>query len=1459
MATELPKYCPPSGAAPLSWEPGVIEALETDLARLADSTVTLPLVALIDEGFRSGAYDPKQGLTGLLERHVERSVARLSAEPGFDESAVEVARDVLKEIGASGQPGSLSLEGLAERLDVAAEVPARCHRWLVEASGVLKDTPGEGLLFQPPQLRVVIERWLQEDRSVCARAERYLADGVDGRHKVGSLLPRERFNDIHAQRSVLSATPEEASFLTLCAVHYYADADPGPVNYWFRRIGDPACQVSALSEALVDPFAPARRRAAFMLADWDEPRVHGHLCRTALADPAAEVRDQAVESLSGFANKGPVREVLTRAVSEATGDTTIHAIEALRIFRDEECARLLESIVTRPGELAVRSAAIGALARTRCEAGVSALVRIALRDEDREDRDCADAALAELGSEDLTDFGLTAVTQDWVAGRHPRDRRWWRKLGHWPAALVILFLSFFLHGLPLLVFRRWLAGIAFFAVEVACITFGVKYLSEWWFAAWWLNWAASIAVGAWVARRKHAQSGSFYRVLENSLLANTMLSGGLVLHGLGHWITGRKRKAWQLFGIEAVAVIAILPSYALESAFNLDVGRTGFDKFTPFLLYLYRFGGVSLSYLWAVSSLVVDERWGRRGPWSSEPHSRVFRALLKAPESARVLRRNLASGQAGDQTKVSSARMLLGRFGEAVPGIALFSVLEQDVRLGQPTPPEIAWCLSRHKDKKGYETVVMEAGELFDSLPPQQRDPLVGLLARYPTEGSIQCLYERRGRLRPWQRIRLWEAVIVRPFRGWHWTVRIATLAGALLALLLVVDGIRTSLNPSWPQIKELRRLSKTDFPENSRGIAAVAAFLAKAYPVSSAEELAMVFGEAKRENAQELASSLGVVATSDTGIEQRRTPEEGSAARKTAVGALVRELSNGKDKQAGRAAEDKQVFWDAAVQAVGDSARRGGSVELVDGLTALFDETAKAGPNATKEELVHLQRLQGSIAAMLANVAKQPPKSPTGPALSNKTKAAIAARGDAWGILLRASPDLEVKQAVLDALEASGHDEAVKVMKEFILFDGTPSSARQPDESKVRNPQDAHAASEPTRRQLDARSMAVDKLKAIHTPAASTAFKDLRLKQGLPAEIARKIGQSAAVALDEEARQLLEKKNLPAALETARQAVQADGELTDARATLGLALYQSGKREESLKEFRTLTSKAPSFSWAYYMQALILEELSKRSNGSSRYGEAEAALKKALEFDPYYTWNYALLRLILLDQGKDDDAVKELRHYERDYPQVGEIYSQLAFVYHERISRTDPAAYELAYKENRKLLDMVKDSDPAQALSTESNLLECELTTGRYADVVRKTPGLLVRIGKDPDLRMAVTLLKLSAQILQHDDQGALKTLAELTSIYYREFKPAGKRHTWTYDGTVNYLASRVPQSARTAAVLALVQALNSTLRFDKGADPPPAIPQALFDNIRKALESSKDGVRSQAGRAGGPTVAPV
>jgi tetratricopeptide (TPR) repeat protein len=1386
LSTELPRFRSSPGVGSFDWDPRLIRGLEVGLSRLPDPVVTVPLVAIIDESVRSGdydqrlvldenvrtdSYDPKLGILDLLERYLERTLALLDSQPGYGEDASEAARALLKEV--IRQHKTVSLVGLPEQLDLSPEILAKSWQWLVQTSGVLTDSHPEGLALTPPQLRVVLEKWLDEDENACARAERSIADGMDARRKLGALLPYDRFIDIHAQRKSLRTTPEQASYLTLCALRSCPDADPGPIEYWFRRIAEPALQMNALLDALAYTTPRTRYRAAQRLASFDDPKVHGHLCRAALEDPAVEVRRQAVESLSNFKNKGPIREVLMRTASDEKSVARIHAIEALRLFPDEECVRFLESIVSRLGELPVREASIDALSQTRCDIGVAALVRIALWDVDQEDRDRAEKALSLLDLPSLVECGLNATFEDWTARRPTPEGRWWKKFGFWPATLAILAVGLFVHCVPFLILRKWLAVLAFLILEVGCLWLGIAYLPRSFsLIPFFLSWCASVTAAAWVARQKHPRPGTFQSVFSSSLLANTIISCGAWLHGVGHWITGRRRQAWQLLGIEMIALLAMLSVLEIQNVFTVGITQAdshnfrsvlvfAYDSLTSFLFYLYLVGGLAVSWLLSASWLFMDEKWGKRGPWVSEPHSRVLRALLRAPKSAELLRARLVA----EPAKASFARMLLTHLGEAVPGDALLSVLEQDMRQGNTSPPAIVHCLSRNKNNKGYEVVVKRVGELFDSVPPDRMRPLIDVLATRPTDASVRILLERHRTLRRWNRLRVVFAAIIRPFQGWHWLVRVAVFASSLLLLILVIDSLRTSINPAWSQIKQYRRLAKFDFrrpwyyeglrgesgeeyrvfrffptseyQDKSRDFATVATFLSSGDPRITVDALADTFPWIDKKYAPSLAASLGTIAIS-----------EDAGARKTALEALGAAVMTSEGESNPEEDKDRRMRAERALSALQDAADRRGSQELVHMLSDFLDQ-----PHGRKT-LLDATVLQARAVAMLAGVARQSSQDKTA---SSAAKDVIASHADLLVELQRSSADPAFQSTVFEAFEMAARPDAIKTIKESLLR----KSAAEISES-TGNRYSSKASS----------------------GAAARLDASARLRV-------------MAVHLTARAQELQEAGTLDEALTTARSAVEAD----------------------------------EHYVRAYCVQAHVMEDL-------KLYDDARAVLRKAIRIDPTYPWSYSILIDTYHAQDRDRDAISELLRLQRTYPTAGAICFYLALVYHERIAREDPAAYQLAYQNNQKVVNLERDRDQNLTLAAELNLEENRLTTGRYAELVEKQPELLKRVGEDSDARLGLTLLMLAAQVLAHDSRNALGTLADLERIYEGEVRPAGKPSTWVYFGTEAYLEKRVPRSPQTIALLALVHGVNNISGTGAANTPPPVIPQELFEQLRKALE---------------------
>jgi len=1391
LSVELPRYQPRPDAAPVQYSSRDLAVIEEGLAGIGETAVTPLLLSIIDADFRSGSYDPQGGLRGILDRYLDRRLRSVDTIEGFGEGASAVAREVLKELVENA--GHKVLNGLAERLDVASELPGQCYEWLINCSHLVRQVDGEALEVQPPQVRALIQASVDEDRRVRAKAERLLADGLEGRRKVGTILPRDRFAEVNAQQLLLKTDPDQAAFLTLCAFRFFPNEDPGPVNYWFRRVGDRSLQVQTLLEGLSDPTPRARRRAAGMLRDFDEPKVHGQLGLLALEDPAAEVRQQAVDGLAAFANKEPIREVLEKEASEGSGDGRIRAIEALRIFTDDRCARFLRNLVDQPSPPVVREAAIDALARTVSLEAVSSLVEIGLHDKDAVDRERARTALAALDSEKLTTHGITCALRDF-AGPEQSRRSWWARLGHWPAAVGILLFNGLFHGAALLLLRSWWLGLGFLLVEAVLVVLMLAESSIGAMLLWFLNGVVSVPVSAAMARRKlPPDDGGFRRVMLDAFLAATMLGSGALLHGLGQVVAGRPGRSLHFFFVEALAILAIFPTFALESLFTLDITRGWFDKFSQSLLYIYRYGGFVVSWGYACFALFQDERKGSASPWTSERHSDVLRALLGGRQSAFAV---LARLRSDDQ---QNARKLLRHFGEDIPGGQVIAVLERE---RAQTPDEILSCLARHKDKEGYSNVVAELGRLFDESDAGCRQKIAGVLTRFPTDVSIDCLRNRRPQLGRAGVAHYVAAAGLRFFRGWHPAVRAVAVVSLPLVILLVGEGYITSRNPAWPLIKQLRK--KIMHHEQPDSVSRSAMFMAQEYPEGSAQELATLFGESP--HGQGLAMGLSVVAS---------CPD--SSARSLAIGALV----EGAGKEAKR---------EVSLQALhGAASSPNVYKELVGGLKKLFDDSQK---QLGAERIFETQAFQARIATILAAAA---PK-------SAEARQTISQKAAVFGELLKTSPDRQAKTDIMTALIAAADGPSIAAIKGFILHDGLPAQKANRGGSVVTDPATARTAGDLSKIQREARQEAIDRLLNLETQEARDTITELRqeaevrrkqneksLLVELEARLQPRFGREAAVKFDTQARSLQAQGKLDKALDAARQAVNADADFADAHGTLGSVLFalanrQTGEsRDASLKEALTQLQHAaeisPAYSWAYYMQGLILRDQGK-------YSQAEQAVRESLRTDPGYPWSYRLLREIYLAQNRDRAAVVEFRRFQKLYPEVAEIYKQIAYVYHERIARNDPSAYEEAYKSNSQLLELQRKNDPSQAESTEVNLVECSLTTGRHREVIDRAKRLAARL-RDADWQMPLYLFMLAAQVLQGTHSEALDTLSQVEALQKRAFRDPNAEATWVYDGTLLYLERRV-QSPQIASLVELVRAFNGG---------PARVPPEAYRALREAL----------------------
>jgi len=118
----------------------------------------------------------------------------------------------------------------------------------------------------------------------------------------------------------------------------------------------------------------------------------------------------------------------------------------------------------------------------------------------------------------------------------------------------------------------------------------------------------------------------------------------------------------------------------------------------------------------------------------------------------------------------------------------------------------------------------------------------------------------------------------------------------------------------------------------------------------------------------------------------------------------------------------------------------------------------------------------------------------------------------------------------------------------------------------------------------------------------------------------------------------------------------------------------------------------------------------------------------------------------------------------------------------------------------------------------------------------------VLPRVGGETDRQVTLLLLFLSAQVLSSDPK-ALTTL-DLLQQRCEDLGKSGRWQDWAYDGTLLYLEKHVPPSPRSLALLELARGVERMAVRHRKDGPPPAIPAAVFDRLRSALESGQGRV---------------
>jgi protein O-mannosyl-transferase len=125
----------------------------------------------------------------------------------------------------------------------------------------------------------------------------------------------------------------------------------------------------------------------------------------------------------------------------------------------------------------------------------------------------------------------------------------------------------------------------------------------------------------------------------------------------------------------------------------------------------------------------------------------------------------------------------------------------------------------------------------------------------------------------------------------------------------------------------------------------------------------------------------------------------------------------------------------------------------------------------------------------------------------------------------------------------------------------------------------------------------------------------------------------------------LVERNDIPGALEQFQKAVAIAPWDSDARSNLGNALRGVGRPADAKVEYEKALAQSPDDATIHYNLATALNDLGLNMDAASH-------LKDAVRLEPDYTKARMLLGSILYNQGRSDDALAEFREVARRHPE---------------------------------------------------------------------------------------------------------------------------------------------------------------------------------------------------------------
>lgn len=837
-------------------EPEVLDVLAADAEALDRGEGVSPdLLRIVSDQLqrlRQAAQQPLDlqeyramgGLENLLRGFLDRRLREL-AEGGISR---EVSLAILEEFATARRAGRPpELAGLAERLEITDTELQNALAGLQRTGGLLREGERGGVEVVPG-LAAVMDKKSARRRLETRESQWILREGARAWAQVGTLPASETFARIEAQRHLLEVTDDEAALALQCALRYQDAENLEGARYWLRRIRSEEARVEPLLLALSDPLPVVRIKAAALLADSRRPEVREQLHLLALKDDEPGVRTAAVQSLREMKNE-ELRELLVQEVADKRSPYREQAVDALRIFPDEQTIAVLRDLIgdsTSPMSLRIK--AIEVLSTMQVTAATEALVEIALHDEDPEDRHAAAVGLGSRQAGILVRDSLERLRAALPSAEESHRLEYLRS--YLPSAdravpaFLVGFANLFLHGLALLVLRRY--GLGSMVLGVQASSYGLLLSQSDGNGSSFLpflllnlvSFYAGQTLPAWLLlRRRRAgrlEMGTFHSALA-AITTLSALSAVLWLHGLAHALIGRWRRAAALFLCELVGIALWVAEVEVE-------GRTASS---PVLMFYFWLG-----VLLFLGSLVADVVPVLRDALRSELTERrwhAYRELLRGRVAPAQVLERLASANRGD---ARWARSLLRRCGTEIDPALLLDHLH--------TSGPVRQFVVKHLARSKREELVQRLCSLWSDGDEALRRTLLAILVRQPTEASVAAL-QRLSPLSFGQRLRAafspWEF----RFRVWPKSIVLPVLFTLPLIAWAAFEGFEINFHNYIPQLRAV----KNPRTLSSHRIAA-AEYLAQAYPNEAFEDLASVFRnteEAEVEVLRGIAHSLGIVA----------------------------------------------------------------------------------------------------------------------------------------------------------------------------------------------------------------------------------------------------------------------------------------------------------------------------------------------------------------------------------------------------------------------------------------------------------------------------------------------------------------------------------------------------------------------------------------------------------------------